>query len=65
MEASPVQQIFTSVYRTAKLINHVTDGWIQQADQARQHADRVDSDRIDEMVTLMVQNTLIFGDPDE
>jgi hypothetical protein len=64
MEAKPAQETFRTIHRTAGAISDIAENWVLSADAERRYHFRSDQDVLDEMLTFLVENSLIFGERD-
>lgn len=62
MDAKPAQETFKSIHRTACSIGDVAENWVFRADAERHYHFRADHEALDQMVTFLVENSLIFGE---
>jgi hypothetical protein len=64
MPAERVAEVLSSIHRSAKSIGTKVDQWVLAADGARRFHHRSDEREIDQMLELLLQQSLLFGDDD-
>jgi hypothetical protein len=60
----PADETFQTIRRSASVIGDVAEGWILRADAERRYHFRSDHEKLDEMLSFLVENSLIFGEDD-
>ncbi|MBL8855936.1 MAG: hypothetical protein JNK57_18365 [Planctomycetaceae bacterium] len=62
MEAKPALETFKLIHQTAVSIGEIAENWVFSADAERRYHFRPDGPQLDQMLTFLVENSLIFGD---
>lgn len=57
-----VSKINSTLQNVNRQLHRVTEDWILNADNERRFHHRADEHKIDELLELMVTNSIIFGD---
>lgn len=64
MSAERVPEALNAIHDAARRIGDTVDQWVLMADTERRYHHRADDREIDEMLELMLQQALLFGEDD-
>lgn len=58
----PAAETFRTIYRSAVDIGQLAEAWVFRADAERRFHYRADDKQLDDMLSFLVESSLIFGD---